>query len=954
MTKIMTKMFTKTTYMVLMFLFICSYQILAQVSISGTVKDSKSGEVFLGANILVKGKVIGTITGLDGTFSLNVSSNPPVTLVFSMVGFITQEMEITTAQANGLEINLEENIIVGKEIVVSASRIEETIMQSPVAIEKMDILTAREVATPDFYSALANFKGVDMSTQSLTFQTINTRGFGSNGNTRFVQLIDGIDNQAPGLNFSVGNVVGISDLDLESAELTLGTASALYGANALNGILLLNSKNPFDYQGLSVSAKLGVTHADQRDDDISMYRDFSLRYAKAFNNKFAFKLNGSFLQAKDFRAVDYRDRTNIETSPNDLAANRASNIAYDGVNVYGNISLPLISVADLAIAGGNTELAGVRTLISSDVISTRGYTESEMVNNDVESLKLNAALHYRIGDNIEAFVQGNYGSGSTVYTTNDRFILDNFSVWTLKAELKGSNFYLRGYTTQENSGDTYAANTLATRINLGDAVDYPNGYLGDYLNAFVISRTGQNPVSEAQAHINARAHANSQQPLPGSTEFEALSAKIRSLPISSNGAKLLDKSNLFHYEGLYNFTEILNDRIELLAGANYRVYNLNTENTLFALDNNGNEISYGEIGGFVQASKSFLDKKLKLSASLRYDKNENFAGQFAPRASAVFSPKHDQNIRISYQRGYRNPTVQDQYIDLDVTIRRLIGSNPLLIDRYNFKTNPVYTVQDIEDVKNGIKSPDQISPVVFKDFKTEKIRTFEVGYKGLIFDKLYFDAYYYYSSYTDFIAEIQIVQATPMSGAPTDGSQTPQNPLIPNSNTADLKSEIITRNPMSTQEFGVNINANGNITSQGWAAGLEYSLGGGYNLGGNVSYNDLISQQDLLDQGFRASYNTPNWRVNTSFKNREVFGNLGFNIAYKWQEAFLWESAYGLGVIPSFTTVDAQVSYKIPDLKTIVKLGGTNIFNERYTTSFGNPSIGSLYYVSLTFDEFFN
>lgn len=954
----MIRSFTKTIYLFLLLLSICSYQTMAQTSISGSVKDGNSGESLLGVNVLVKGKVLGTITDLDGNFSLSVSSAPPLTLVFSFVGYTAQEIDISEAQVSGLEINLEENAIMGQEVVISASRVEESIMQSPVAIEKMGILDVKNSAAPSFYDALANFKGVDMSAQSLTFRSINTRGFGANGNTRFVQLIDGIDNQAPGLNFSVGNVVGISDLDLESAELILGTASALYGPNALNGILLMNSKSPFEYQGLSASAKLGVTHADERDHDASLYKDFSLRYAKAFNNKFAFKVNASWLNAQDYIGVDNRDRTNTETSPNDLEANRASNIAYNGVNVYGNAVIPFGPTVDGVIAGGQAssdpgaqalaaQLAAIRTLIPNDLISSRGWTESDLVDNTTESLKLNAALHYRINDDIEAFVQGNYGKGSTVYTANDRFVLDNFRIWTAKAEVRGSNFYVRGYTTQESSGDTYAANTLGQLINVED------GYFNNYIAAYGGARAGQNPLTEAQAHVAARAFANSQQSQPGSATFETIASGIRNRPISEGGAKFLDESNMYHFEGMYNFTEMLGNSVELLAGGNYRIYNLVSNGTLFALDNSGNEVSYSEFGGFLQASKSLADDKLKLSTSLRYDKNENFAGQFAPRISAVFSPTLNNNFRVSYQRGYRNPTAQDQFIDLDVSVRRLIGSNQLLKDRYNFETNSVYTVRDINDVRSGAKTADEISAVQFDEFKTEKIGTFEVGYKALLFDRLYLDAYYYYSSYKDFIAEITFLQATPASGAPTDGSETAQNALIPNSNTADLKTDII-NGTVPTQEFGFDINADGNVTAQGWAVGLNYPFGKGFNLSSNISYNELISQQDLLDQGFRASYNTPEWRINASLGNRELFENFGFNISYKWQDAFVWESAFGLGVIPAFSTVDAQINYKLPSIKSTVKLGGSNILNERYTTSFGNPSIGSLYYISITFDEFFN
>ena len=97
-------------------------------------------------------------------------------------------------------------------------------------------------------------------------------------------------------------------------------------------------------------------------------------------------------------------------------------------------------------------------------------------------------------------------------------------------------------------------------------------------------------------------------------------------------------------------------------------------------------------GGYIQATKSITDA-IRLQTSLRYDKNENFDSQFSPRASAVWEFMNNQNLRASFQRGFRMPTTQDQYIDLDVVTRRLIGRNDLLSERFNFDRNTVYTTE---------------------------------------------------------------------------------------------------------------------------------------------------------------------------------------------------------------------------------------------------------------------
>ncbi len=931
----------------LSFLLICATGIpaFAQTTISGTIKDGTTNTGLAGVNVVVKGTITGTITDVNGQFKLNVNQGPPLTISLSFIGFTSQEIQITEAATTGLEVVMEESTILGQEVVISASRVAENIMTSPVSIEKMDILDIRSSAAPTFYDAIANMKGIDMSVQGLNNKTINARGFSSNGNTRFVQLIDGIDNQAPGLNFSVGNVVGISELDLESAEMLPGAASALYGPNAIQGILLLKSKSPFEYQGLSAYSKTGVNHVDERDDNMSFYQDYGLRFAKSFNDKFAFKINGSYMRANDFRGVDFRDQSDlvergqVGRGPNDRV--------FDGVNIYGEPLVNLGAIADGVIAGGGAtgaQIAAIRSLIPNGELGNFtpvGFNEGSFVDNKTESMKLNTALHYRLNDKIEVSGQFNYGTGSTVYTANDRFVLDDFRIWTGKLELRGENFFLRGYTTQENAGDSYAANTVASLINV-------QTYIPAYFGAFAGARTGQatgTALGIDASHALARQAALAAQPQPGTDQFNQLFEQIRNIPISQGGAKFLDKSNMWHYEGNYNFANIIKP-VEIVAGANFRRYALNSEGTLFALEDDGEEVTIDEFGAYMQLTKSLINNSLKLQGSIRYDKNENFEGQFSPRVSAVKTFAKDHNLRGSFQRGFRIPTVQDQYIDLDVVTRRLIGSNPLLVDRYRFRTNTVYSTQSVNAARaaGGDISLLETPAKVNEEFEPESVNTYEIGYKGLWLNKkLFVDGYYYYSRYNNFISEIDFTQAVP------NGIRQDPSPFDPNS---DVGRQAIVDQTVPTQRFGFDVNADGVVESNGWALQLDYSLPKGYRVGGNVAYNRLISQADLTRQGFQAQFNTPEYRYNLSFGNREVIPNLGFNISWRWQEAFLWESSFGIGVIEDFGTLDAQISYKVKSMKSIIKIGGSNVLNERYTTSFGNPSMGGLYYIQITFDEF--
>lgn len=990
----MKRIFTKATLGVI-FSMMLMVSTFAQTKISGKVSDGATKESLIGVSIAVRGKVIGTITDTKGNFALSTTTAPPFTIAVSSVGYKTQEITVTESKSD-FDIKLEEQDILGQEVVVSASRVEESVMKSPVSVEKMDLRALQTSPSASFYDALKNLKGVDTNVQSLTFQSVTTRGFNGNGNPRVVQLVDGMDNQAPGLNFAVGNIVGISELDLESVELIPGAASALYGPNAMNGIILMNSKSPFLYQGLSANVKYGIMNAPNRTEASTGYTDYSIRWAKAFNNKIAFKFNLAYLQAKDWQASNYSNQS-LRNGFLAGAGTRATDQAYDGINVYGdegnqslsfqNLLRPILGDPTNGLTAGINQISAATggaltpTAIFNSVfpatpvvVSRTGYEENTLADYTTKSLKLNAALHFRLNDKVEAIIQGNYGYGTSLYTGSDRYSIKNFTLWQGKAELKGSDFFLRAYTTQENSGDSYANSTLASGINeswkkseawygdyvAGFAGTYGATALGAYGAAFQTGfgnalRAGQTQaaalgagvtaanaavaaISPANYYGSARANADKGRFMPGTPEFIAAGDAVKNRPIPgilapasarALGAKFQDQTAMYHAEGMYNLTKKFNNVLEVIVGANLRSYNLNSGKTLFATDENGNEFSIVEYGGYVSLAKTMFDDKFKLSGSMRFDKNQNFNGQFTPRISGVFSPSSQHNFRASYQTGFRMPTTQNQYIDLFVGSARLLGGLPFLRDRY-LQGKPAYALTSvIASATTGVAA----SAVTFAEFKPEKVYTWEIGYKGLLAKKLYVDAYYYQSTYTDFI-----------NGQTVTTAARPQ----------DINALNI---------YSISGNQTVDVKTAGWGLGFDYTLPGGFLLGLNGARNEVTNQTDLPKDNQQTGYSTPLYRVNASLNNRNIAGTgFGFGITWRYQEAFDGPSGIASSLIaqsrqayvPQFNTLDIQVSKKISSIKSILKVGGNNVMGNAYYTGYGNPTIGSIFYVGLTFDELLN
>ena len=924
-----------------------------QTVISGTVVDARTGNTMAGVNVLIKGTLRGVATDIDGNFTIRINQDPPLTLVVSIVGYVTREIEITEAETTDLRIEIREDTVLGSDIVVSASRFEQTIMEAPVSVERMDIIAVNQTPAPSYYMGLANLKGVDMTTSSINFQIINARGFNSTGNTRMVQLTDGMDTQAPALNFPIGNLNGPSVLDVESVEFLPGAASALYGPNAFNGIVLVNSKNPFRYPGLSVHVQAGANHLTGREalgepDSPSLMYDTSIRYADRIGDRFAYKINFSYSAANDWLGVDYSDKNRV-LAPEGFSHNPA----YDGTHLYGddgtlNIALLALNagfvqtLANQHFNGDNTaaQVYALQNMPNQPVART-GYQERYLVDNDAKNLKASSSLHYRLTDNLEASYTFNYGSGTSVYTGAQRYSLKDFYIHQHKIELESQNLMWRAYGTFENSGDSYIADFVGFSINDQYRANaewfgtYGVSYLGYLLN------TGSDNFEEA--HLFAREQADQGRFEPGTPEFEQAFENAVS-EVIPNGALFNDESRFLHTEGVYNFRDLV-DFADIQLGLSFRQYQLRSNGTIFA-DEGG--VNINEYGGFIQASRPLFEDRLRLTGSVRYDKNENFSGQFNPRLSAVIRVAPDQNIRASYQTGFRNPTTQGQYIDLDVLTARLLGGLPETVAPYDVTTN-AYTVdsvaefsqqfiQDPRDPNNVQAAIDLLEPYEeFNAVKPEQIQSFEVGYKGLLMtQRLFIDMAYYYNIYNDFIAQFRVRRAA----APFTGDIAQDTPIAGSLLSGD-----------ATNTFQLYTNVEETVRSHGAVFGFDYSLPRGYQLSGNYNWNRLITEQE---GGFVFDFNTPEHKFNVSVSNRRLIENLGFNVTFRWQEEFQWTSSFGDGIVPAVSSLDAQLSYRLPAFNSVVKAGATNITNNRQFMSFGGPYLGPMYYVSLTFDQFLN
>jgi outer membrane cobalamin receptor len=834
------------------------------------------------------------------------------------------------------------------EIVVSASRTPERVLESPVTIERMGIADIKKTASATFYEGLENMKEVQMNTSSMSFKSINTRGFATVANVRFMQLVDGMDNSSPLLNFVIGNMIGVSEIDVQSVELLPGASSALYGANAFNGILFMNSKSPFTSQGIRAYAKYGQT--SQQAAGVNDYLDYGVRMAKAFSPYFAAKANFTYMKATDWYATNYDDKT--------VDGRDRSHINYDGINVYGDEVSTNIKGVGNALASMGRIPAGAVNLLPNTNVSRTGYNEIDLTDNKASNTKIDFSFHLRpFGDEkLEVIWQSKFGFGNAVYQGANRYYLNNFFMQQHKLEFKGKNFFLRGYTTTEDGGKSY--DMLFTGINVNRQWKADSQWFGEYAGAYIQSTLGG--MTPDNAHKVARSVADTGRLLPGTTGFNSAFAQVTNEASVLSGSKLVDNSRIYHSDANYNFKDLIKFA-EIQVGGSYRTYQLNSYGRIYT-DADG-PINYNEYGAYTQLTKKLMDDRLKFTGSLRYDKSKNFDGNYSPRVSLVYSggESRKHNFRASFQTGFRNPSTQDQYIGFNVGSAILLGSAPDNLTRYK-ETLPVSTatgqffaggtsvnITGLNAYNNSYTAASVAAltatgnPALLKKtnlafVKPEEVKAIEIGYRSFIQD-MSVDINGYYNTYNNFIGNLNVV--APLYGKTQDAPN-------PAGGATDLGTQSLhALQNGNYRAFQLYTNTGVEIKSLGFGLGLGKKVYKDFEVGVNYNYAEFNFDQ-AQDPSFEAGFNTPKHRVKASFGNEKLFKNFGFNVSGRWNSEYLWQSTMADGVIKSATVIDAQVNYAFPKLKSTLKIGAANIGGQEYIQVLGAGSIGQQYFASWT------
>lgn len=813
-----------------------------------------------------------------------------------------------------------------QDVIVTASKIKEGILVSPVSVQKLSNKSIALSAAPTFFDALENLQGIHMITPSLNFRVLNARGFANTTNVRFAQLVDGMDIASPHIGGAIGNSLGPTDLDIDNIEILPGTASALYGMNTVNGLANFATKNPFTSQGFSIQQKTAVTHINDDNSKAKPFSETTIRYAKVLSPKWAFKINAAYTKGYDWIASDKTElNPNANSSTNLFGIN---NPAQDPVNVYGNESSDRKTIT----------LGGKKY-----VVARTGYDEKDVVDYDLQNIKADAGIYYKISPSSMLTYTYHFAVLDNVYQRANRFRLQDYLLQQHGLQFQSKAIQAKVYINSENSGKSYNLRSMAE--NLDRSYKNDNTWYADFTNGYNAAVAGGSAVTDALK--KARFIADAGRYIPGTEAFKNQLEKLQNINNWDIGAALRVKASFVHAEAQVNLTEQYFQSfkkkydVDLLVGLDHRTYIIQPDGNYFVNPKSGKQndnIYYSKTGGFVSVSKGFMQSKLKASAILRADKNDYFSATFNPRLSLVYSPVFNHNFRMSYQSGYRFPSIFEAYSNVNSGgVKRVGGlpvmSNGIFENAWLATSITAFQAAVVSSVNGGLtqtqaieKNKGLLKKNPYTYMKPEHAKTFEIGYKGLLLNKrLYVNADVYLSKFSNFIAQA--------------------NMNVPNTTIADSIPYYL-NDKAKQASYRMYTNSKSVIKNYGFSIGVDYTMQS-WTISANTTFAKLKNSenQDGLEDGF----NTPEWMVNASVSKKNVIKNLDATISYKWQTGYYSATFLVNGNVPAYGCANAQATYHLQKIKSMVKVGASNLFNKYYVSYLGGPSVDGLYYVTIAY-----
>ncbi len=265
-------------------------------SITGRVTDMSTGVPLGGVSVSIAGAQGGVATDGDGRFTISAAAGT-VSLVFSSIGYESRRVDgvrVDAAAGAEVDVALTPQELMLNPVVVTASRREERSLNAPASVSTVSAQDIARVAAPTTGEHLKALPGIDVAQTGLGQMNVVARGFNNVFSGTLLTLVDNRYARVPSLRLNSYSMLPTSDLDIDRIEVSLGPGAALYGPNTTSGVMHIITASPIDRPGSTVSLTGGERSVFQS----------QFRTSHALSDQFGFKVSGEYFRGNDFEHVD--------------------------------------------------------------------------------------------------------------------------------------------------------------------------------------------------------------------------------------------------------------------------------------------------------------------------------------------------------------------------------------------------------------------------------------------------------------------------------------------------------------------------------------------------------------------------------------------------------------------------------------------------------------------------
>lgn len=912
-------------------------------ALAGSVA-AEDGTVLPGANLVVKGTAIeglrGTTTAEDGTYRIDGLPPGDYEVTASFLGYesvTTANVGIGSGETTRLDFDLAGTTLIGQQVVVSASRKQEKLLDAPASVDVVEldeILNRPSLSVTDYINGLG---GVDQAKVGVSQSSTVVRGFNRTFTGALLTMVDNRIARIASLRLNLSSSIPVTSEDIQRIELVRGPGSALYGPNSANGVMHIVTRSPFGSEGNSVAVYGGERSL----------RKAVFRHASSVDDKIGFKVSGEYTKARDW---EYEDPA--EVSPRDN----------DNERLIGEIRVDLRPTDDLSIIGS----AGYTRI---NAIQMTGQGAAQAV--DWSTRFFQARTQYK-GWFAQIFHNMNDAGETKLLRTNEP-IVDTSALTVMQLQ---HNFALGG-----RQQFTYGADVLLTRPNTGGTthgINEADDNLNEY-GFYVQSETLLNDQVSLMLAGRMDEHSKNEDPV-----FSPRAALVFKPSVEST-LRLTYNRAFGTPSPLHFFLDLKAGPDPFGLGTNFSALGLGPDRTIdlrtqgvasrftFRRGDNGLPMyrsPFAPVAGLPTAA--FLPMNDPASTNLLWGVARGAVlAQLTPQLQRLATGSITQYlISLGLPADNAGQLAAQQAAQLAAAFPGVIPSalpgltNSLgMLDTGTGAFNPVdpASVRDI----------DRIRP--------EITETFEVGYKGVVGNKLVVTADFFRNKIHDFISAIRIetpnvfLDAGPLSTALGTGIKQqlalPENAQLAaalaalddpaagvggngNGDPVDELTRIFVSTAAAipfgtvTPEEASDPNAVmltyrnfGNVTYYGTDLGFSYYPSDVWNLSGSYSYisTNLFENVDGIDD---IPLNAPQHKLSMAMGFKPPGTPLTLGARLRYRGPFGMADGVYAGDVASHTVVDVNAAYEFS--KFTLNVEASNLLNKEYQAFVGAPMIGRM------------